>query len=163
MKKPGPDDCIVAESYFIDLSESLWLLQYFVTRLFESLCLPHVINYPGSNLLTQHLRICIELMSRRLFNRQNLSQWSTVDYSKKHEYWKLYNLFFFSMSIPWLTHYTVKSDTLNLVDISNYLIFLLFSERRTGGIALLSLVLPSRRWYRLARKWDKIVTTPLGG
>ncbi len=29
-----------------------------------------------------------------------------------------------------------------------YLIFLLFSEWRTGGIALPSLVSPSRRWYR---------------
>ncbi len=29
-----------------------------------------------------------------------------------------------------------------------YLIFLLFSERCTGGIALRLLVSPSRRWYR---------------
>ncbi len=32
-----------------------------------------------------------------------------------------------------------------------YLIFLLFSEWRTGGIALLSLVSPARRWYRPLR------------
>ncbi len=33
-------------------------------------------------------------------------------------------------------------------DIMLYLIFLLFSERCTAGIALRLLVSPSRRWYR---------------
>ncbi len=49
----------------------------------------------------------------------------------------------FDLAQSWV----VWAETWRLYTLN--LIFLLFSELRTCGIALLSLVLPFRRWYRL--------------